>query len=238
MKHTMIAAIGLTFCGALAFTRPAQAQWAVIDVGAITQLIIQVRQIENEIQVAQNTLNQAHQAYSAITGGRGMQLLLSGTNWNYLPANWSQLVGAQNGAGGTYGALGSDVSATIQRNAVLTPNYTQNFSDAENAQLSARRSSVALQEALTRQELSNVSQRFAAIQTLINAIPSATDEKGILDLQARIQVEQNMLENENSKLRVLYEAAQSQAQTERERADEQAIVDIGHLSALPPMGLQ
>jgi type IV secretion system protein VirB5 len=237
MKLKAIAVIGLTFCGALAFTRPAQAQWAVIDVGAITQLLIQVRQLENAIAVAQNTLTQAQQAYSAITGGRGMQLLLSGVNRNYLPANWNQLVSAQNGVGGLYGTLGSDVSATIQRNALLTPNYTQNFSDAENAQLSARRSSVALQEALTRQELSNVSQRFAAIQTLINAIPSATDEKGILDLQARIQVEQGMLQNENSKLHVLYEAAQSQAQTERERADEQAIVDIGHLRALPSMGL-
>jgi type IV secretion system protein VirB5 len=117
------------------------------------------------------------------------------------------------------------------------PANTQNFSATENAQLNSRRSSVALQEALTREELANVSQRFAAIQTLINAIPTAQDEKGVLDLQARIQVEQGMLQNENSKLHVLYEAAQSQAQTERERADEQAIADIGHLSALPAMGL-
>jgi type IV secretion system protein VirB5 len=83
-----------------------------------------------------------------------------------------------------------------------------------------------------------VSQRFASIQTLISAIPTATDEKGILDLQARIQAEQAMLQNENSKLHVMYEAAQSQAQTQQSRTDEQAIVDIGHLRALPPMGLQ
>jgi type IV secretion system protein VirB5 len=237
MKFKAIAAIGLTLSGVLAFTPAAQAQWAVIDVGAITQLIIQVRQIENAIQVAQSTLTQAQQAYSAITGGRGMQLLLGGVNRNYLPANWNQLIGAQSGAGGLYGALGMDVLATIERNALLTPPYTQNFSPAETAQLNARRGAVALQESLTRQELANVSQRFAAIQTLINAIPTATDEKGILDLQARIQVEQGMLQNENSKLHVLYQAALSQAQTERERADEQAIVDIGHLRALSPMGL-
>ena len=237
MKHKVIAVIGLILCMGLGWNSPARAQWAVVDVGAITQLLTQVKQLENAIAVAQNSLTQARQAYSAITGGRGMQLLISGVNRNYLPANWNDLLAAQNGAGGLYGALGSDVSATIQRNALLTPNYTQNFSNAENAQLSARRSSVALQEALTRQELVNVSQRFAAIQTLINAIPSATDEKGILDLQARIQVEQGMLQNENSKLHVLYAAAQSQAQTERERADEQAIVDIGHLRALPAMGL-
>ena len=83
----------------------------------------------------------------------------------------------------------------------------------------------------------NVSARFEAIQTLINAIPRAEDEKAILDLQARIQAEQGMLENENSKLHVLYEAAQSQEQTARQRADEQAIQDIGNLRALPAMGL-
>jgi type IV secretion system protein VirB5 len=237
MKLKRIAAISLLLCIGVAWNPPAQAQWAVIDVGAITQLLIQVQQLEDALQVAQRTLAQSQQAYSAITGGRGMQLLLSGINRNYLPGTWGQLMGAQTGAGGVYGALGSDVSATIQRNAILTPTNTANFSAAENAQLTARRGAVALQESLTRQELANVSQRFASIQALIDAIPSATDQKGILDLQARIQVEQGMLQNENSKLHVLYEAAQSQAQTERARADEQAIADIGHLRALPAMGL-
>jgi type IV secretion system protein VirB5 len=238
MKLKGIAAIGLTLCVTVGWNRSAQAQFAVIDLGAVTQLLIEVRQLEQAVQLAQSTLAQSQQAYSAITGGRGMQLLLSGTNRNYLPGNWTQLVGAQNGASGTYGALGSDVTATIQRNAILTPTVTRNFSAAENEQLTARRGSVALQEALTRQELANVSQRFASIQTLTNAIPTATDQKAILDLQARIQVEQGMLQNENSKLHVLYQAAQSQAQTERARADEQAILDIGHLRALPPMGLK
>ena len=237
MKPKRITAISLFLCIAFAGIPPAQAQWAVIDIGAITQLLIQVQQLEDALQVAQRTLGQAQQAYSAITGGRGMQLLLSGINRNYLPGTWTQLMGAQTGAGGVYGALGSDVTATIQRNAILTPTNTASFSAAENAQLTARRGAVALQESLTRQELANVSQRFASIQALINAIPTATDQKGILDLQARIQVEQGMLQNENSKLHVLYEAAQSQAQTERARADEQAIADIGHLRALPAMGL-
>jgi type IV secretion system protein VirB5 len=238
MTTQRLALIGLILCLAFGAPQPALAQFAVIDVSAITQLIAQVKQLEAALQVAQSTLTQAQQAYSAITGGRGMQLLLSGVNRNYLPGTWAQLVGAQTGASGLYGVLGSDVTATIQRNAILTPNTTASFSAAENAQLAARRGAVALQESLTRQELANVSQRFASIQGLINAIPTATDQKGILDLQARIQVEQGMLQNENSKLHVLYEAAQSQAQTERARADEQAIADIGHLRALPPMGLR
>jgi len=230
MKRRKFPVVLLVTLCALASNGPARAQFAVIDVGAITQLILQVQQLQQALQVAQQTLGQAQQAYAAITGGRGMELLLNGVIRNYLPANWNQLL---SGAG----ALGADVAATLARNAILTPDITANFSPAETAALQARRSAVALNEALARQELVNVSSRFASIQTLINAIPAATDEKAVLDLQARIQAEQGMLENENSKLHVLYEAAQSQEQTALLRADEQAIQDISNLRALPAMGL-
>ena len=101
--------------------RPALAQFAVIDVGAITQLILQVQQLEQALQVAQATLTQAQQAYAAITGGRGMELLLAGTIRNYLPANWAQLLAGA-------GALGADVAATIERNTILTPDVTAEVS--------------------------------------------------------------------------------------------------------------
>lgn len=236
-QSATVAVLALILAGS-GLPRPAHAQFAVIDIGAITQLLVEVQQLQQALQLAQSQLTQAQQAYLAITGGRGMELLLAGTHRNYLPADWATLLAAANGGGGAYGALGADVSATITRNTVLTPAATAHFSAAEIAQLNAQRSAVALNESLTRAELANVSHRFDAIQTLINAIPTATDEKGILDLQARIQAEQGMLQNETSKLHVLYEAAQSQAQTERARADEQAVLDIGHLNALPAMGLR
>lgn len=228
--RTVIASALLGGAAALAIP-PAEAQFAVIDVGAITQLVLEVQQLEQALVVAQNTLAQAQQAYAAITGGRGMELLLNGIVRNYLPRDWATLL---SGAG----ALGADVAATIERNAIMTPDTMATFSPAEIAVVKARRSAVALNESLARQELKNVSDRFDSIQLLINAIPTAQDEKAILDLQARIAVEQGMLQNESSKLHVLYQAAQSQAQTAQQRADEQAIQDIGHLKALPPMGLR
>jgi type IV secretion system protein VirB5 len=230
MKRSRIAAGVLALLTEFATMAPSHAQFAVIDVGAITQLILEVQQLEQALQVAQATLTQAQQTYAAITGGRGMQNLLAGLIRNYLPTNWNALL---SGAG----ALGADVAATIERNAILTPDITGTFSASETAALKARRSATALNEALARQELANVSERFNSIQLLINAIPTATDEKGIEDLQARIQAEQGMLQNETSKLHVLYQAAQSQAQTAKQRADEQAIQDISNLRALPPLGL-
>ena len=62
----------------------------------------------------------------------------------------------------------------------------------------------------TEQAYATTSSRFASVQTLINAIPSATDQKGILELQARIQAEQGMLQTDSTKLNVLYQAAQAQ----------------------------
>jgi type IV secretion system protein VirB5 len=231
MKRSQLAAGILVLLTEVAAMTPAHAQFAVIDVGAITQLILEVQQLQQALQVAQSTLTQAQQAYAAITGGRGMENLLAGLLRNYLPTNWNQLL---SGAG----VLGADVAATIERNAILTPDITGTFSPGETTALKARRSATALNEALARQELANVSERFNSIQILINAIPTATDEKGIEDLQARIQAEQGMLQNETSKLHVLYQAAQSQAQSAKQRADEQAIQDISNLRALPPLGLE
>ena len=238
MNTRWIPAMAFALLASLGITRSASAQWVVIDPTALTQLLIQVQQISQEITLAERTLTEAQQAYNSITGNRGMQNLLSSANRNYLPTNWTQLSGAMSGGGGAYAALGSDVSATVNRNAVLTPTQTSQLSANELDSLTQRRQSVALLEALARAALSNNSNRFSSLQTLIGAIASATDQKGILDLHARIAAEQTMVSNDQEKLTTLYQAARVAAETERERADEKAIADIGHLNQLPPMGLR
>ena len=233
--NSVITLIAFCLFGAI---RVANAQVVVIDPAALTQLLIQVQQAASELTLAEKALAQAQQAYNSTTGNRGMQNLLSGTNRNYLPANWTQLTGAMSGSGsGAYGALGSDVSATVSRNAVLTSTQTSQLSANELDSITQRRQSVALLEALSRAALSNSSGRFSSMQSLINAIPAATDQKGALDLHARIGAEQGMLQAEQTKLKNLYMAAQVSAETEHERSDEKAIADIGHLNKLPPMGL-
>jgi len=46
-----------------------------------------------------------------------------------------------------------------------------------------------------------------------------------------------MLQNDSTKLNVLYQAAQAQELTARQREAEQSMVDVGSLRRLPPMGL-
>jgi hypothetical protein len=229
------------FLGALAafiLAPAARAQMAVIDVSSILQLAQQVRLMDQELQTAQNDLNQARQAYQSMTGSRGMQNLLSGTVRNYLPANWTQVQAAMNGTGGAYSALAASIQASVTANAVLSPSAVAALSPTEQSLLQSQRQNTALLQAVSQQALSTTSSRFASIQQLINTIGSATDPKAILDLQARIAAEHGMLQTDQSKLQALYQAAQAEETAQRQRAREQAIVDSGSLRQLPAMGLQ
>lgn len=220
---------------ALTWAPAAHAQWAVIDVGAITQLVQEVTTLRQELSTTQQELSQAKSEYAAMTGNRGMDQLLSGTNRNYLPADWAEVQGVLQGAGGAYGSLASTVQSQIAANAVLTPQQIATLSSTEQAQLQADRSSTALLQALTQQALSTTSARFASLQQLIAAIPRATDQKASLDLQARISAEQTMLQNDEIKLGVLYQLARADDQAIDQRAREQAIADIGSFRNLPPL---
>ncbi|MBV9346272.1 MAG: hypothetical protein JOZ03_14915, partial [Gammaproteobacteria bacterium] len=74
---------------ALAPIPRAEAQFAVIDVASLTQLVTEVQTLEEQVATARNQLGQAQAEFAAITGDRGMQSLLGGTPRNYLPADWA-----------------------------------------------------------------------------------------------------------------------------------------------------
>jgi type IV secretion system protein VirB5 len=223
-------------CLGIGNVRLAYAQFAVIDVASIVQLVQEVQALEQQVQTAQSQLAQAQSEYASITGTRGMQTLLSGTNRNYLPTDWAQLSQALSGSG-SYTALSGDLRSLTSANAVLTPSQVNLLSAPQQAQLLAARQSPALLQALAREALANTSDRFASLQSLINAIGTATDQKGALDLTARITAEQGMLQNESTKLQELYQIAQSQEWVRAQRSREQAIADQGSMRQLPAMGL-
>jgi type IV secretion system protein VirB5 len=211
---------------ASAVALPARAQWAVIDAPAIVQLIQEVQTMEQEVQTARDQLSQAKQALQTMTGGRGMELLLNGTARNYLPTTWSQLVSVMQG-GGAYPGLSADLRAAVAANAVLSSQQLSRLSSASQAQIVEGRGASALQQALAQEALANVSGRFASLQSLIAAIASAGDQKGILDLQARISAELGMLQNEQTKLQTLNQATVAQAAVRAQQTRERIIAEHG-----------
>jgi type IV secretion system protein VirB5 len=205
----------------------AQAQLAVIDVASVTRLIQQAQLLTQQLEAARQQIAQAQALYQSTTGNRGMQQLLSGVNRNYLPTDWAQLSSAVQGGNAASGPLASDIQAALAANAVLSAPQLAALSAGEQAQVSNARRSVALQQALAQEALANSSGRFASIQQLISAIGSTRDQKGTLELQTRISAEQGMLQNEQTKLQVLFQAAQAQSAATTQRAREQIIAGYG-----------
>ena len=222
---------------ALGSTVPAQAQFAVIDVASVTQLVNEVRQLEQQVATARSQLLQAQSEYAAITGNRGMQNLLSGTLRNYLPTDWTQVSQVMSGSSASFPALASSVSSLVSSNAILTASQVASLSPSQQALLAAARQNPALLAAMSQTALANSSSRFAELQSLISAIGAASDQKASLDLTARITAEQGMLQNEATKLQILYQVAQSQEWTRVQRVREQALADQGSMRTLSPMGL-
>jgi type IV secretion system protein VirB5 len=197
----------------------ARAQWAVIDAPAIVQLIQEVQTMEEQLQTARGQLAQAQQALQTMTGNRGMQQLLSGTARNYLPSDWAQL------------PTMSGVSGNVSANAILTPQRLSQLPAGAQQWIQATRQWTAVRQAVARQALTNASNRFSDIQSLIAAIPAAADQKGILDLQARISAELGMLQNEQTKLQVLGQTSDAQDSMLRQQARELVIDAHGNFAS-------
>ena len=229
MKTQRISMLALISVFGLLQTPGAQAQLAVVDVHAIGQLVQEVQTLSQTLQTARSQLSQAQAQFQALTGSRGMQNLLAGTVRNYLPTSATELMLALQG-GGTYSSLSTAIQAASQANAVLSSGQLALLSPADQQRLLEARATVALLQGLSGTALSNASGRFTDIQQLITAIGTATDPKAILDLQSRASTEQGMLQNEQTKLQTLYQAAQAQHWSDRERSREQAVAGHGDFS--------
>jgi type IV secretion system protein VirB5 len=208
----------------------AHAQFAVIDVASLTQLVSEVQTLEQQLATARSELSQAQAEYQAITGGRGMERLLAGTPRNYLPSDWTAVQGLALGGSTSFSALSSDVRSAVSAESVLSAGQLAALAPAASAQLQAQRQSAATLQGLARTALRNASGRFAELQQLINAIAQAPDQKAVLDLQARIAAEAGMLQNEHTKLDVLYQSAQADQWAATQHARELALAGHGDFS--------
>jgi type IV secretion system protein VirB5 len=207
-----------------------QAQMAVVDVASIRQLVQQVQTLSQQLAAARQQIAQTQALYQSLIGDRGMEQLLANTPRNYLPSDWLQLTAAMPGTTAPGSALALDIRADVAGNSVLTAPQLAALTPDAQRQITNDRQSVALLQALSQEALANSSGRFAALQQLIGAIASARDQKAILDLQARINAEQGMLQNEQTKLQILNQAAHSQAAIAAQQTRELIIAGQGHFA--------
>lgn len=232
MRKLVISVIlAMTMLGATS----ARAGIPVIDVAAIMNLVQQILYWQQQIQGMANQLTQLQNTFNAMTGGRGMQSLLPMTNAqrNYLPQDYTELMNVVNGSSGGYAGLSSQLQAVMNANAILTGTQLDALSPQQRDLVEQGRRSAAMLSSVTQSAYQNTSQRFAALQQLIDRIGAAGDTKAIQDLQGRIQAEQTMLTNEQTKLETLYHLAQAERWRQEQRRREGAIAGIGDINNLP-----
>lgn len=236
MRHhgLVLAIAGLLGAGTVS---PAHAAMAVIDVSAIRQLVQQVTTLREQLANAREQLRQAQQSYAATTGTRGMERLAAGVARNYLPPDWAALADVLSETSATYGALSRELVALERGNAVLGTSELAALTPDARARVEEGRRASAASQVLAREALATTSRRFTTVQSLLDAIGSAQDPKAVMDLSARIQAEQAMLANEQTKLEVLFRALEAERAVQSQQARERAVRDLGSLRSLPPLGL-
>jgi type IV secretion system protein VirB5 len=215
----------------LTVTTSSRAQMSVVDFPALANIIQEVNSTQQVLANAQNQLLQAQQTLQTMTGNRGMQLLLSGVARNYLPTSWAPINGAPQGLYVGYPALAASALALVSGNAVLSSQTLGNLSPADQQRIITARNTAAMNQALSREAVSNTSGRFANLQSLISTIGSANDQKGILELHARIGAEQGMLQNEQTKLQSLFQALQADSAAAHEQLQEQVVAGHGQFAS-------
>lgn len=229
-KHRLCLLIAILVLPMAMAAPAAHAQFAVIDVAAVTQLVTEVQNLEQALTVARDHLAEAQEQLRSMTGDRGMERLLGGIDRNYLPTDWGQLTAALDDTSAAYTGLAAAIRQALAEDSVLTPQQIDTLSPDEQQQLTDDRNTAALLQAVSRQALANASGRFADLQQLIDAIGTASDQKGILDLNARIGAEQAMLEDEQTKLAMLVAASEAQRWADEEQDRERAIAGQGEFA--------
>lgn len=201
-KHT----IAIGFFSFFAALLPAHAQIPVTDAMSLAQQIQQVAAWAQQIQGMRDQLGQQQQLYSSMNGARGIgQLLNNPALRNSLPTDWQNVYSSIQSGG--YSGLTGSAKMIRDANAI----YTCNTGTTEEIARCNRELNKSAQDKAFANDAYTASQRrLDNIQGLMGQIDNATDPKQIQDLQVRMQAENAMIQNEQTKLMMFKMMADSE----------------------------
>lgn len=205
----------------------AHAQFAVIDVAALKQMIQQALYWQQQLTRMREQLAEVKGTREALTGVRGMERVLpiAAAARNYLPADFAGLDAVLSA-----GALARDRQRLVASQAVLSDAWLSGLPAALTDVVRAGREASASRQTLARSVYAELSGRFARLDQLRSAIAGAADGKAIAELTARIGVEQTMLANDQAKLTMLAQVMSAEEQARRQQVAERALARQGQFA--------
>lgn len=194
----------LIFVSLLWSSSQVQAGIPVLDSANLAQAIEQVTAWAQQAQQMESQLQRLQQQYQNLTGIRNMGSLVNNPALRtYMPAQYQGALTAAGGFGNQNAIQNANTlfnlaNTSLSGNSNQVKAYNNNFSQ------------ISLNRALAESGYNNAGNQYANIQVLLDKVNDAPDAKDIADLQARIQAEQAMLQNEANKLAALKQLQQAQ----------------------------
>lgn len=197
----------------------------VIDVAGVAQAVLQVQAWGQQFQQMTSQFTQMQQQYNSLNGSRGMGNLASNPALRqYLPSDYKSIL--SNGYGNSAAIRSSSKVYGIENTSLNAGSDTAKAFEANANQ-------AAINRAVAEDGYAKASARFADIQTLLDKVNNAPDAKDIADLQARIQAEQVMQQNEQTKLMMFGQLAQAQRDLQDQQSRE---ISIKNTRGVMPAG--
>ncbi len=170
----------------------------------MAQMLQQYALLESQLNELGNQFKQMEKDYESVTGNRNLGEILNDPNFReYLPDDWQNTYNQirKNGYDGL-----SSTAKTI-RDDTMIYDRCQNMTNPETRRVCEARSVKAAQDKAFAEDAYKTSvERVNQIESLMQKINTTNDPKSIAELNARIQAEQAMLQNEQTKI-VLYQSS-------------------------------
>ena len=217
MKRMLIAAV------LVAIPLPVMAQGVpVFDATAIAKHLEQITKLTEQIKTMDAQLTQAKQLYDSfnkLTGANDVASLLNSSEFRkYLPKEFGEIEKLVSGSGG--GSLAGVVDRYLDQNRAYQGGDANSFYRTELDRIARQ---TGAKHSIGQSVYDTASKRIDGLEELRQKISTAKDAKEVLDLSARIQAEQAILQNDVLRLQGLAMVQQArgdmdgQRQKERER---------------------
>jgi len=168
------------------------------NIRGVVEFIQTIEQWKKELEMYQKQFQQMEQQVKAITGGRGLGVFgLDPKFKNYLPEDWRDAYeGLKKG-----GKSGLSGKAKEIYDGMVEAKWCDNHTDADVKQTcQAKVALTATKKMFFDDAQKKATERTTQIQSLLQKAGTTKDDKEIAEIQARIQGEVALLQNEQMKI--------------------------------------
>lgn len=162
-----------------------------------------------------NQYDQMQRDYAALTGSRGLGTILNNPELrDYLPNDWQGVYDSVKSQG--YSGL-SGTAATVYSESQIYDSCAHITMDDQRTLCEAKAVKASQDKAFALDAYDTAKGRLTQIDQLMSQINATNDPKSIAELQGRIQAEQAMIQNEQTKLQLYEMVAQAEDRIQQQQ---------------------